>query len=88
TSIEALEVLQKQNNELNIYSDDFTIDDVWSVGQNVLTLEKKTILPKECYILSKNPKLEIDKKYKIVSKKSYARFSDSDKLIYLYRVSN
>ncbi|MGL5428006.1 MAG: ArnT family glycosyltransferase, partial [Cetobacterium sp.] len=88
TSLEALEVLQKKNTELNIYSDDFSIDDVWSVGQNIITLEKNTILPKECYILSKNPKLEMNEKYKIVSKKSYARFSDSDKLIYLYRVSN
>ena len=83
-----LETLQKNKKSLHIYSNDFTIEDVWSVGQNILTLNEETVLPEHFYILSKNSTVDLDSNYKIVAKEMYSRFNDSDDTVYIYKVMN
>ncbi|WP_293721649.1 glycosyltransferase family 39 protein [uncultured Cetobacterium sp.] len=87
-SIQSLETLQKNKKSFEIYSSDFSIDDVWSVGQNIYPLTEKTELPEEFYILSKDSSFENKDKYSIEYTESYARFSDSNDLIYLYKIIN
>ena len=83
-----LETLQKNNKLFHIYSKDFTIEDVWSVGQNIHFLDDNTILPEKFYILSKNSKFDLENNYKIEYKETYSRFKDDDDLIYIYKVIN
>ncbi|MGL5521402.1 MAG: hypothetical protein ACRDA2_04995, partial [Cetobacterium sp.] len=83
-----LETLQKNNKLFHIYSNDFTIEDVWSVGQDIHFLDNNTILPEKFYILSKNSKFDLESNYNIEYKETYSRFKDDDDLIYIYKVTN
>ncbi|MGL5088094.1 MAG: hypothetical protein ACRC6Z_01345, partial [Cetobacterium sp.] len=86
-SIQNLDVLQKTDLKYKIYSEDFSIENVWSVGQNILPLTENTILEDEFYILSKRNELTVKYFYKIEFKNSYTEFDDSNKLVYLYKIS-
>lgn len=88
SNITPLETLQKNKKLFNIYSNDFTIEDVWSVGQNILALDNTTNLPEKFYILSKNSNFALENNYNIESKETYSRFKDDDALIYIYKVIN
>lgn len=83
-----LETLQKTQKSFDIYSNDFTIEDVWSVGQNIHFLDDNTILPEKFYILSKNSKFDLENNYNIEYKEIYSRFKDDNDLIYIYKVVN
>ncbi|MGL6167810.1 MAG: hypothetical protein ACRC0Y_05945, partial [Fusobacteriaceae bacterium] len=86
-SIQNLDILQKTDLKYKIYSEDFSIEHVWSVGQNILPLTENTILEDEFYILSKKNELTAKDSYKIEFKNAYTEFDDSNKLIYLYKIS-
>ncbi|MGL5056210.1 MAG: ArnT family glycosyltransferase [Fusobacteriaceae bacterium] len=86
-SIQNLDILQKTDLKYKIYSEDFSIEHVWSVGQNILPLTENTILEDEFYILSKKTELTAKDSYKIEFKNAYTEFDDSNKLIYLYKIS-
>ncbi|MGL5122647.1 MAG: ArnT family glycosyltransferase [Fusobacteriaceae bacterium] len=86
-SIPALEILQKNNTVKKIFSNDFSIENVWSVGQNILPLTDTTLFPDNFYILTKNKNLNINNLYKIENSNIYTEFSDSNNLIYLYKIS-
>ncbi|MGL5050981.1 MAG: ArnT family glycosyltransferase [Fusobacteriaceae bacterium] len=86
-SIQNLDILQKTDLKYKIYSEDFSIENVWSVGQNILPLTENTILEDEFYILSKKNELTVKDFYKIEFKNSYTEFDDSNKLVYLYKIS-
>lgn len=81
-----LESLQKNQKKFHIYSNDFTIEDVWSVGQDIHFLEENETLPKDFYILSKNSNLENN--FNIEYKETYNRFKDDNDLIYIYKINN
>ncbi|MGL5277555.1 MAG: ArnT family glycosyltransferase [Cetobacterium sp.] len=83
-----LETLQKNKKVFHIYSNDFTIQDVWSVGQDIHFLDDTANLPEKFYILSKNSNLNSDGKYNVVYKETYSRFKDDDSLIYIYKILN
>lgn len=83
-----LEILQKNNKLFHIYSNDFTIEDVWSVGQDIHFLDNNTVLPEKFYILSKNSKFDLESNYNIEYKETYSRFKDDDDLIYIYKITN
>lgn len=83
-----LETLQKNSKSFHIYSNDFTIEDVWNVGQDIHFLDNNSILPKEFYILSKNSNFDLENNYNIEYKETYSRFKDDKDLIYIYKVTN
>lgn len=87
-SLIPLETLQKNKKSFHIYSNDFTIEDVWSVGQNIHFLDATTNLPKEFYILSKNSNFDLKNNYNIESKETYSRFKDDDDPVYIYKIIN
>lgn len=83
-----LETLQKKQKNFHIYSDDFTIEDVWSVGQNIHPLNSTEIFPESFYILSKNENFDKENNFNIEYKETYSRFKDSNDLIYIYKIIN
>ncbi|MDX8336855.1 ArnT family glycosyltransferase [Candidatus Cetobacterium colombiensis] len=86
--LKPLETLQTVKKGYKIYSKDFGIQDVWSVGQLIHTLDENTTLPEAFYILSSSSNLDLKNDYKIQSKETYSRFKDDKDLIYLYKVTN
>ena len=81
-----LDVLQKKQLDLNIYSQNFNIQDVWNIGKNIHKSENLDIKDNKFYILSNSPNNDLNNKFHILSSETYYQFKDSDKTVFLYKV--
>lgn len=77
-----LESLQKKELNYAVYSDDYVIDDVWSVGKNILEYNENIKLPEKFYFLTTDD--IVIKGYKVISKKIYYRYRNDDDTIIMY----
>ncbi|MEG1183612.1 MAG: hypothetical protein RSD21_11550, partial [Cetobacterium sp.] len=68
-----------------VYSEKFSIEDVWSIGKQILEHTSEKELPDKFYYLSEKP-LDQDKfkSYKIELVDDFYRFKNSNKIIYIY----
>lgn len=76
-----LSVLREETPSLEIYSEDYEIEDVWRVGKRINNLDKNIELPEEFILLGKLEK-NLSKDYKIELEKTYVK--DKDELVKLY----
>lgn len=80
-----LETLQKTKLDYPVYSENFSIEDVWSVGKQIVKHTPEKELPDKFYYLSEKP-LDQEKfeNYNVELVDDFYRFKNRNKIIYIY----